>query len=306
MTALDRYGKVAVLMGGKSAEREISLMSGQAVLQGLLRAGVDAMGIDVDADLYDQLRALKIDRVFNMLHGRGGEDGTIQGFLETLGIPYTGSGVLASALAMDKMKTKLIWQSLGLPTPKSEFLTDGTNWTALAEDLGELVVKPSHEGSSIGMSMVSDANALEQAYLKARAFDTAVMAEQRIFGKEFTVPVINGEVYPAIQLHTSHEFYDFDAKYKANDTQYLCPAPLSATKAAELSALCMAAFDALGACGWGRVDVMQDKQERFWLLELNTVPGMTDHSLVPMSAAAKGISFEELVVNILQSSCDHE
>lgn len=306
MKALTCFGKVAVLMGGDSAEREISLLSGQAVLDGLLRAGVDAVGIDAGADLAEQLHTRKIDRVFNVLHGRGGEDGVIQGFLETLRIPYTGSGVLASALAMDKMKTKLIWHSLDLPTPKSALLTDDTDWDALAGELGELVVKPSHEGSSIGMSMVSNAEALEQAYLKARAFDTAVMAEQRIFGKEFTVPVVNGEVYPAIQLHTSHEFYDFDAKYKANDTEYLCPAPLSAEKTAELSSLCLAAFDALGASGWGRVDVMQDAQEQFWLLELNTVPGMTDHSLVPMSAAAKGISFEELVVRILQSSCDHE
>jgi D-alanine-D-alanine ligase len=306
MKSLTHFGKVAVLMGGNSAEREISLLSGQAVLQGLLRAGVDAVGVDVGADLVTQLNTLNVDRVFNVLHGRGGEDGTIQGFLETLRIPYTGSGVLASALAMDKMKAKLIWQSLGLPTPRSEFLTDATDWSALAGELGELVVKPSHEGSSIGMSMVSNAQALEQAYLKARAFDTAVMAEQRIFGKEFTVPVVDGEVYPAIQLHTSHEFYDFDAKYKSSDTEYLCPAPLGAEKAAELSSLCLAAFEALGASGWGRVDVMQDEQGQFWLLELNTVPGMTDHSLVPISAAAKGVSFEELVVSILQSSCKHE
>lgn len=306
MSPMKQTEKVAVLMGGHSAEREISLLSGQAVLQGLLRAGVDAVGIDAGADLVEQLNALNVDRVFNVLHGRGGEDGTIQGFLETLRIPYTGSGVLASALAMDKMKTKLIWQSVGLPTPKSEFLTDTTDWHALAGELGELVVKPSHEGSSIGMSMVSNADALKQAYLKARAFDTAVMAEQRIFGKEFTVPIIDGEVYPAIELHTSHEFYDFDAKYRANDTQYLCPAPLSEEKTAELSSLCLAAFNALGARGWGRVDVMQDEQGQFWLLELNTVPGMTDHSLVPMSAAARGISFEQLVVNILQSSCKDE
>lgn len=299
---VSRFGRVAVLMGGNSAERSISLLSGDAVLAGLLRAGVDAIGIDVDRTLADQLRAHNIDRVFNILHGRGGEDGKLQGFLEILGVPYTGSGVLASALSMDKVKTKLVWQNNGLPTPGCHVLNDNTDWQGVMADLGDLVVKPSHEGSSIGMSMVSTAVELKAAYDKARVYDTAVMAEQRIYGAEFTVPVINGEVYPAIQLQTSHEFYDFDAKYRANDTRYLCPAPLTDAKSRELADLCLNAFRMLGASGWGRVDVMQDEEGEFWLLELNTVPGMTDHSLVPMSAAAHGLSFDELVVTILESS----
>jgi len=299
---VSRFCRVAVLMGGSSAERSISLLSGNAVLAGLLRAGVDAVGIDVDSTLAEQLRAHNIDRVFNILHGRGGEDGKLQGFLEIMGVPYTGSGVLASALSMDKVKTKLVWQNNGLPTPGCHVLDDSTDWEQVVAELGDLVVKPSHEGSSIGMSMVSTAAEVKAAYEKARVYDTAVMAEQRIYGSEFTVPVINGEVYPAIQLQTSHEFYDFDAKYMANDTRYLCPAPLTDEKSRELADLCLNAFQLLGASGWGRVDVMQDEDGKFWLLELNTVPGMTGHSLVPISAATCGMSFEALVVKILESS----
>jgi len=302
MSDMSRFGKVAVLMGGKSAEREISLLSGRAVLDGLVRAGVDAIGIDVDDNLPAQLLDKKIDRVFNILHGRGGEDGKLQGMLDLMGIPYTGSGVLASALAMDKVKTKWIWQHSGLPTPASAVLDEATDWQGLVDSFGELVVKPSHEGSSIGMSMVADAGALKAAFDKARGFDTEVMAEQRIRGREFTVPIIRGEVFPAIEMSTHHEFYDYDAKYKSNDTKYRCPAPLSDEKSDELARLCLRAFEVLGANGWGRVDVMQDGDENFWLLELNTVPGMTDHSLVPLSAKTNGLSFEQLVVRILETS----
>lgn len=297
-------GRIAVLMGGKSAEREISLLSGNAVLNGLLKKGVDAFAIDADEHLVARLAGEKIDKVFNMLHGRGGEDGTLQGVLEMLGLPYTGSGVLASALSMDKIRTKHLWSALGLPTPRSSVLSADSDWQSLVRDMGELVVKPSHEGSSIGMSMVKTADALQAAYEKASAYDTEVMAEQRIVGAEFTVPVIHGRVFPAIEMRTHHEFYDFDAKYIANDTQYFCPAPLSADKTAELQDICLRAFNAVGASDWGRIDVMQDQAGKFWLLELNTVPGMTDHSLVPMSAAALGMSFDELVVHILDGNID--
>ncbi|MDP2285893.1 MAG: D-alanine--D-alanine ligase [Pseudohongiella sp.] len=295
-------GRIAVLLGGSSAERGISLLSGNAVLQALLRSGVDAFAIDVDEHLVERLTSEPIDKIFNMLHGRGGEDGTLQGMLELMRIPYTGSGVLASALSMDKIKTKLIWQSLGLPTPRSSLLSADTDWSALIAALGEVVVKPAHEGSSIGMSMVKTAEQLKLAYEKASEYDAEIMAEQRIFGAEFTVPVIHGQVFPAIEMRTHHEFYDFDAKYIANDTQYFCPAPLSEEKTQELAGICLKAFNAVDARDWGRIDVMQDQSGKFWLLEINTVPGMTDHSLVPMSAAALGISFDELVLRILDGN----
>ena len=292
-------GKIAVLLGGKSAEREISLLSGNAVLSALISRGVDAVGLDVDDTLVERLRDGGFDKVFNMLHGRGGEDGTLQGLLEMMGIPYTGSGVLASALAMDKVKTKQLWRCSGLPTPAFSVLTEGTNWTGLIADLGEVVVKPAHEGSSLGMSMASDAAGVKAAYAKASQYDMQVIAEQRIRGPEFTVPVIHGQVFPAIEMRTHHEFYDYDAKYFADDTQYLCPAPLSDEKTRELQDLCLRAFEVVGAREWGRVDVMQDAAGNFWLLEINTVPGMTDHSLVPLSAASAGLTFADLVLLIL-------
>jgi len=297
--SIKALGRVAVLLGGDSAEREISLLSGQAVLTALQSRGVNAIAIDVGPDIAERLRSEKVDRVFNILHGRGGEDGKLQGLLEMMHIPYTGSGVLASALAMDKVKTKQLWAASGLPTPRFSVLHDNSDWQGLIEELGEVVVKPAHEGSSIGMSMAADASALRHAYEKASQYDTAVIAEQRIRGAEFTVPVIHGESFPAIQLSTSHEFYDYDAKYLAQDTNYLCPAPLTPEKTTELAELCLQAFSNLGAEGWGRVDVMQDQQGRFWLLELNTVPGMTDHSLVPLSAASRGMDFPELVLHII-------
>jgi D-alanine-D-alanine ligase len=297
-------GRVAVLLGGKSAEREISLLSGNAVLNGLLKQGVNAFAIDADEHLFERLLSEKIDKVFNMLHGRGGEDGTLQGLLEMMGIPYTGSGVLASALSMDKIRTKMLWSAMGLPTPRSSVLHADSDWEGLIAELGELVVKPSREGSSIGMSMVKTSADLKAAYEKASAYDTEVMAEQRIIGAEFSVPVVHGRVFPAIEMRTHHEFYDFDAKYLADDTQYLCPAPLSAEKTAEIQDICLRAFNAVGARDWGRIDVMQDQSGQFWLLELNTVPGMTGHSLVPISAAALGMSFDELVVHILDGAVE--
>ncbi len=299
LTTIQRLGRVAVVMGGNSAEREVSLKSGNAVLLALLETGVDAVGVDAESDLIGQLQSLGIKRVFNVLHGRGGEDGKLQGLLEFMQIPYTGSGVLASALAMDKVLTKRVWQSLGLSTPAYQMLSESSDWSAIIAALGTAVVKPVREGSSIGMSIVSTAKELQQAHAKAAAYDSAVMAEQYISGPEFSVSILGSEVLPAIELRTTHKFYDYEAKYIANDTQYLCPAPLSNAARAELSDLCWRAFTAIGCKGWGRVDVMRDAQERFWLLEVNTVPGMTDHSLVPMAARAHGLSFSDLLVQVL-------
>lgn len=302
MTTVKNFGRVAVVMGGNSAEREVSLKSGAAVLAALLESGVDAVGIDAATDLVGQLQMHKIDRVFNVLHGRGGEDGKLQGLLDFMGIPYTGSGVLASALSMDKVRTKLIWQRLGLSTPAFHLLGADSDWSAIMAELKAAVVKPVREGSSIGMSIVSDAQSLQSAWKKASTYDSEVMAEQYIKGPEFSVSMLAGEVLPAIELRTTHEFYDYDAKYIANDTVYLCPAPLSAGETSELAELCRRAFDALGCSGWGRVDVMRDAQGNFWLLEVNTVPGMTDHSLVPMAAKARGLSFPQLLLEVLAAT----
>lgn len=296
---MSQLGRVAVVMGGHSAEREVSLKSGKAVLEGLRAVGVDAVGIDAAENLIAQLQAEKVTRVFNVLHGRGGEDGTLQGLLEFMGIPYTGSRVLASALSMDKAYTKYIWQQLGLATPHFRMLADDTDFEGVITALGMVVVKPVREGSSIGMSIVDSAEALREAYAKAKRYDSEVMAEQYIKGTEFTVSILGDEVLPAIELHTHHQFYDYDAKYIANDTQYLCPAPISAEATDQLQRLSLQAFRSLGCEGWGRVDLMRDAEGQFWLLEVNTVPGMTDHSLVPMAAQAKGIAFNDLLLKIL-------
>ncbi len=299
------FGRVAVLFGGKSAERPVSLKSGAAVLAALQEAGVDAFGIDVGDDLLQRLSSEKIDRAFIVLHGRGGEDGTMQGLLECAGIPYTGSGVLASALAMDKLRTKQVWQSLGLPTPRHAVLASVADCEKAASELGfPLIVKPAHEGSSIGMAKVDSVAALVEAWQSAAQFDSQVLVEQWIKGPEFTVAVLRGEVLPPIGLGTPHSFYDYDAKYLANDTQYRIPCGLSAEKEAELKALTARACEAVGTQGWARVDVMQDADGRFWLLEVNTVPGMTDHSLVPMAAKAVGLEFTDLVQAILADSLE--
>lgn len=299
------FGRVAVLFGGKSAERPVSLKSGAAVLAALQEAGVNAFGIDVGDDLLQRLSSEKIDRAFIVLHGRGGEDGTMQGLLECAGIPYTGSGVLASALAMDKLRTKQVWQSLGLPTPRHAVLATVADCEKAASELGfPLIVKPAHEGSSIGMAKVDSVAALVEAWQSAAQFDSQVLVEQWIKGPEFTVAVLRGEVLPPIGLGTPHSFYDYDAKYLANDTQYRIPCGLSAEKEAELKALTARACEAVGTQGWARVDVMQDADGRFWLLEVNTVPGMTDHSLVPMAAKAVGLEFTDLVQAILADSLE--
>ncbi len=294
------FGRVAVLYGGRSAEREVSLKSGAAVLAALQETGVDAFGIDVGDDLLKRLCEQPIDRAFIVLHGRGGEDGTVQGLLECAGIPYTGSGVLASALAMDKLRTKQIWQSVGLPTPRHAALVTAEDCHVAAEQLGfPLIVKPASEGSSIGMAKVDDLAALLAAWQEARQFDAQVLVEQWVSGPEFTIAMLAGEVLPPIRLGTSHAFYDYEAKYHSNDTQYQIPCGLAADKEAELRDLTARACQTLGVTGWGRADVMQDAQGQFWLLEVNTVPGMTDHSLVPMAARAAGLDFTALVLTIL-------
>ncbi|KQQ67707.1 D-alanine--D-alanine ligase [Pseudomonas sp. Leaf127] len=297
------FGRVAVLFGGKSAEREVSLKSGAAVLEALLSAGVDAFGIDVGDDLLQRLGSERIDRAFIVLHGRGGEDGTMQGFLECLGIPYTGSGVLASALAMDKLRTKQIWSSLSLPTPLHAVLRSENDCICAATELGlPLIVKPAHEGSSIGMAKVGDVQQLIAAWKTASTYDSQVLVEQWIEGPEFTVACLRGQVLPPIGLGTPHAFYDYQAKYLADDTQYRIPSGLDAEQQQALETLTASACEALGVTGWSRTDVMQDAQGRFWLLEVNTVPGMTDHSLVPMAARAAGLDFQQLVLAILADS----
>lgn len=299
------FGRVAVLFGGKSAEREVSLKSGNAVLSALQAAGVDAFGIDVGDDFLQRLASEKIDRAFIVLHGRGGEDGSMQGLLECAGIPYTGSGILASALAMDKLRTKQVWHSLGLPTPRHAVLTSQADCEAAATELGfPLIVKPAHEGSSIGMAKVESVEALIAAWQDAARYDSQVLVEQWIAGPEYTVAVLRGEVLPPIGLGTPHSFYDYDAKYLADDTQYRIPCGLSPEKEAELKELTARACEAVGTQGWARADVMQDASGQFWLLEVNTVPGMTDHSLVPMAARAAGLDFQQLVLAILADSAE--
>ncbi len=295
-------GKVAVLMGGASAEREISLKSGAAVLAALLRRGVDAVSLDPDASVLRQLREQAFDRAFIVLHGRGGEDGVIQGALEAIGMPYTGCGVMASAIGMDKYRTKLLWRGAGLPSPPFAMLRDDTD-LVVAEALGfPLMVKPAHEGSSIGMARADDAEQLRSAWIEAARYDAMVLAERWIEGGEYTCAVLEGEALPIIRLETPRGFYDFEAKYQASNTAYHCPAGLSQAREARFRELAVQAFETVGGSGWGRVDLMADARGEPWLLEVNTVPGMTDHSLVPMAARAGGMNFDELVMRILRTS----
>ncbi len=295
------YGKVAVLCGGRSAEREVSLRSGAMVLNALHSRGVDAHPFDPQQQDLAALIAQKFDRVFIALHGRYGEDGTIQGALELLGIPYTGSGVLASALAMDKWRTKLVWQAAGIPTPRYELLTAQSDLKAVVKRLAlPLMVKPANEGSSIGMSKVRAAGDLEEAYALAANYDSTVLVEQFIEGIELTAAVLGGAALPLIKLETPREFYDYEAKYVTNDTRYIIPCGLAAGAEAAVQQQVLAAFDALGCRGWGRVDLMLDAAGRPWFIEVNTSPGMTDHSLVPMAARHAGLAFEDLVLRILE------
>ena len=291
------------MMGGSSAEREISLQSGQAVFEALQRQEVDAHIVDPRENLMRQLASGNFDRVFIALHGRGGEDGLMQGLLETLEIPYTGSGVLGSSLAMDKCRSKRIWQSHGLPTPAFVELNEHSDWQEVVEYLGlPLIIKPVREGSSYGASKVKESGEMESAWRQAHEFDERVMAESWIVGGEYTAAVLGDEVLPMIRLETPREFYDYEAKYIADTTQYHCPCGLDADIENELGKLAFEAFKVLDASGWGRVDFMLDAEDKPWLIEVNTIPGMTSHSLVPMSAKKAGMSFDDLTLRILAAS----
>lgn len=303
------FGRVAVLMGGRAAEREISLISGKAVLKALLAAGVDAFAIDAfgtssDESLIEQLKAQPVDTVFNMVHGGEGENGSIPAMLAILGLPVTGSGMAASALAMNKSQCKFLWQGMDLPTAPFKVLKADSDWRQVVADLGlPLMVKPGSEGSSIGMSKVDRLEDLEAAYIEAVQYDKTVIAESWISGGEYTVGIIKGIPLPGIKLETAREFYDYQAKYVDDDTRYLIPCGLSAEQEQEMQAVALRAFESLGCSGWGRVDVMLDEQRgQFQVLEVNTIPGMTDHSLVPMAAASIGLDFEGLVLQILSTA----
>ena len=301
--------KIAVLLGGTSAEREVSLNSGTAVLNALRKQGYDAYPIDPKTFPVATLKEQGFDRVFNILHGRGGEDGTMQGLLEQIGIPYTGCGVMTSALTMDKMRTKMLWKAFGLPVAEMEIVTVENRATlnpeVVVKKLGlPLMVKPSLEGSSVGLTKVKTMEELESAVDFALKFDRTVLIEEWLAGDEFTVPVLDGEVLPSIKIVPEGEFYDYDAKYISDNTQYFCPAGLSDAREQELRRLVKQAYDVVGCRGWSRIDVMADAEGKFRLVEVNTNPGMTSHSLFPKSAATVGYSFEQLVEKILELSAE--
>ena len=305
-TQLTSFGKVGVLFGGRSSEREVSIMSGTGVLNALKSRGVDAHAFDPGRQSLAELEASRFDRVFIALHGRGGEDGTIQGVLEMLEVPYTGSGVQASANAIDKETTKQIWLQTGIPTPAHRIGHAATDWMRVVAELGDaLIVKPSREGSTIGITKVTshDRNELALAFEEAAKYDDTVLIEQLIMGRELTCAILgegsSAEALPLIEIRAPGSNYDYHSKYFSDDTKYLCPAPIDPDAAAHISALCLRAYRALGARGWGRVDVMLREDGAPFLLELNTSPGMTGHSLVPMAARAVGMSYEDLVLRIL-------
>jgi len=302
ITAAGGFGRVAVVCGGSSSEREISLLTGNAVLAALTRRGVDAQRVDPRTELA-RLWSERFDRVWIALHGPGGEDGTLQGLLECLGVPYTGSGVGASAIGMDKLATKRLALSVGVATAAFVPLGGPADFDTALDELGlPLIVKPASQGSSVGMTKVERADELPAAYRAAAAFETRVFAEAWITGGEYTVAVLSGSALPAIRIETPRAFYDYEAKYFRDDTRYFCPAGLAPAAAEHLGNLALATFEATGAYGWGRVDFMMDTTGRPQLLEINTVPGMTDHSLVPMAARAAGIDFDELVWRVLETS----
>jgi len=299
----DKFGRVAVLMGGSSAEREISIKSGTAVFDALKKQGVDVVAVDVNENSIEALAGQKIDRVFNVIHGRGGEDGILQGILDTLKIPYTGSGIMASALTMDKLRTKLCWKGAGLDTPKWFVLDKNEDLDPCIEALGfPVIVKPAQEGSSIGMSKANNKEELKKALSVAENYQCDVFAESWVKGNEYTVAVLDGEALAVIRLETSNAFYDYEAKYQSNSTQYHCPCGLTAQQEKELKLLAVEACKVVDVTGWGRVDVFIDSNGKAQLIEVNTVPGMTDHSLVPMAAKAEGCDFDELVWRILETT----
>ena len=309
MTKLDisvkvqEFGKVAVLMGGISAEREVSLVSGAAVLKGLQRQGVDAHGIDANPQNIGSLSAQGFDRAFIVLHGKWGEDGTVQGALESIGMPYTGSGVLGCALAMDKVRSKQIWQTLDLPTAKYRVISTEAQLNGLVDQLGlPIFMKPSCEGSSVGVGKVNSADDLNSVWRETAKLGDDVLAEEFLAGAELTVGILDNQTLPTIRMETDNEFYDYQAKYQSDDTQYYCPAGLSDELEQQVQTLAKQAFDALNCQSWGRVDLMLDGQQKPVLLEVNTVPGMTDHSLVPIAAQVAGVDFDALVVKILEAT----
>jgi D-alanine-D-alanine ligase len=292
---------IAVLLGGMSAEREVSLQSGQTVITALQALGLEARAVDpADSDWLQQLQGAAF--AFIALHGPGGEDGSMQGALQSLQIPYSGSGVLGSALAMDKLRSKQLWRGMNLPTAGFVSLGPDTDWQGVIDQFGKVFVKPACEGSSIGMASADTAAALQQAYSTASLYGGEVLAEQFINGPEYTVALLGDEVLPSIRLETDNEFYDYDAKYLSEQTRYHCPSGLTAAEETEMAALATKAFSSLGCDVWGRVDIMRDADGRFYVLEVNTIPGMTSHSLVPMAAKAAGLDINALVERIVQLS----
>ena len=297
----EELGRVVVLYGGTSSEREVSLRSGAAVCEGLRESGVDAELLDIGENPAEQLQNTEMDMAFIALHGVGGEDGSIQALLEANNTPYTGSGVAASAITIDKLRTKQMWRALGFPTAEFKVLSDQSNWEeALSGMSGKVMVKPVREGSSVGMSIAETPQELEQAYAMASELDSTVIAERWLAGREFTVAVVGGEALPVIEMRTDQAFYTYEAKYHSDSTEYLCPAPISDELSQQMQELCADAFNVLGCRGWGRVDLMQDSDGEIYLLEANTSPGMTNHSLVPMAAKQAGLSFPELVLRVAQ------
>jgi D-alanine-D-alanine ligase len=307
VSAAGEFGRVAVLLGGDSSEREISLLSGNAVLEALRRRGVDAHGFDPRDRSLQELRTQHFARVWNALHGPGGEDGTVQGALEYLGVPYTGSGVMGSAIGMDKLRTKCLALAAGVPTCEFALIGGAQDFELALERLKlPLIVKPATQGSSVGMTKVERAEQLPAAYAAAAQLEAVVFAEPWLPGKEYTVAILQEQALPSIRIETPNTFYDYEAKYFRDDTRYFCPSGLSAAAESHLKNLALAAFDATGASGWGRADFMLDASDRPLLLEINTIPGMTSHSLVPMAARAVGIDFEELVWRVLETSFTRE
>jgi D-alanine-D-alanine ligase len=307
VTDAAEFGRVALLLGGTSAEREISLQTGQAVLAALRARGVDVAALDPAEAGLDALMGGAYDRVWLALHGRGGEDGLMQGALETIGLPYTGSGVLGSAVSMDKLRSKQLFRAWGLDTPEWAVMSDPAEAPAIVAELGlPLIVKPASEGSSVGMSKVEAAAALPAAWAEAARYDECVLVERWVEGGEYSVGVLQGEALPIIRIETPRVFYDYEAKYFSDDTRYFCPAGLDDAFEAACRAAALTAFDAVGASGWGRVDFLMGADRRPRFLEVNTIPGMTSHSLVPMGAKAAGIDFEELVWRVLETSMTTE
>lgn len=302
------FGKVALLMGGWSSERQVALWSGEGILEALKSKGVDVTAIDATPQAVLNLGTQGYDRVFNILHGTGGEDGTVQAVLGLQKLPCTGSGVLASALAMDKLRTKRLWKAEGLPTPDYLWIRTRADLDEALQRLGlPLIVKPAEEGSSVGITKVKSAAQLEAAWALARGeSNRVVMAERFIAGREFTCAILNGEALPVIHIEPDGEFYDYNAKYISNNTRYHCPSGLDAALEARIQAQCLSAFELLGASGWGRVDFMLDADDQPWLIEANLVPGMTSHSLVPLAAKARGIDYADLCWKILEATLDRD